>query len=999
HPDDGNDYQALKEQSLHTPGNYRHMHRLVRSTGDVLTVNHEWESLADAEGKVVKVAGIVQDITERVEAQKALQKSIALISETEEIAGTGSYEADLSAQTVQFSNGMYRLFGEKPDAIVPSLDFIDMRSHPDDVALIKAVLDDAVRTKQPYHYVRRIYRKDGAVRTLEVHGKVETNEQRNGIRLLGLVQDITERTNAEQQILRLKDAVAQRATDKYLTLFNAIDEGFYQCEIIFDEAGRPVNVLYVEENPAAVRITGRSLIGKTLREVDPDYESYWYEIFGRVALTGESKRMEQYAEPDKKWYEFYVTKVGDGDSHQVAVVFQDVTERRQAIEALRESEERKAFLLKLSDTIREIADPVEIQGTACRILSKYLNVGGVWYGEVADEKVVVIRNNCTNSVQSSASLTTLEFGENAITAYRRHEKVIAGNVITDPRFTEQDREAFASMDAVAIASIGLVKEGHWVAVFGMHHNAPREWTPLEILLLEETAERTWQALEKAKTEAALLKSEEHFRTFVTASSDVFYKMSADWAVMYNLQGTDFLAESASINDTWISQYIPEGEQQRVKEAIEKAIRTKSIFELEHQILNVHGGLSWTHSRAVPKLDENGNILEWFGAARDITAKKKAEEALQDVNARLTDILESTTDAFYALDEDFNFTYVNGRAAQLWNRDAASLIGRHMWTEFPKAAGSESFHHHYRVLQEGEPAHFQTLSPLLGRWLDVGIYPGKGRSLSVFFRDVTERKEAEEKLQNFTAILEQQVAERTKELQKNIAILQHAEELALMGSWEYDNDTGNFNWSDGMYRLFNLPQGSGVNPETYLDFVVEEDRAAAKRVLKYLKKSNQAFEETMQIKRGNERRLLKIKGSVVNQPNGSAGRMVGVDLDITDIKEAEHQLEKSRNLLQQTALASPDAITIYDLQKKQPVYLNNCLAKWIGTSPEELVKMGIEGRLTLIHPDDRLRILHFNEKLKAADDSAVLTLEYRLKGKNDTLLWIQNRAKIFQRNSA
>jgi hypothetical protein len=112
-----------------------------------------------------------------------------------------------------------------------------MRSHADDIAPIKAVLDEAVCTKQPYHYVRRIYRKDGELRTLEVHGKVETNEQGNGIRLLGLVQDITERTKAAQQILRLKDAVAQRATDKYLTLFNAIDEGFYQCEIIFDEAG------------------------------------------------------------------------------------------------------------------------------------------------------------------------------------------------------------------------------------------------------------------------------------------------------------------------------------------------------------------------------------------------------------------------------------------------------------------------------------------------------------------------------------------------------------------------------------------------------------------------------------------------------------------------------------------------------------------------------------------------------------------------------------------
>jgi two-component system CheB/CheR fusion protein len=123
-------------------------------------------------------------------------------------------------------------------------------------------------------------------------------------------------------------------------------------------------------------------------------------------------------------------------------------------------------------------------------------------------------------------------------------------------------------------------------------------------------------------EDALRESEERFRAFVTASSDMLYRMSADWTEMRNLQGKNVLADTDDPTCSWIEKYIPETERPRVLEAIARAIETRSIFELEHQTFGADGGIVWTFSRAIPMLDEAGNIVEWFGAGSDITERKR-----------------------------------------------------------------------------------------------------------------------------------------------------------------------------------------------------------------------------------------------------------------------------------------------------------------------------------------------------------------------------------------
>jgi signal transduction histidine kinase len=135
-------------------------------------------------------------------------------------------------------------------------------------------------------------------------------------------------------------------------------------------------------------------------------------------------------------------------------------------------------------------------------------------------------------------------------------------------------------------------------------------------------------------ERALRENERRFRAFVTASTDVVYRMSPDWSEMRNLQGREFSLETGVPTETWVQKYIYPDDRPLVMAAIDKAIRTRDTFESEHRVLLADGSLRWTFSRAVPLKDADGEIVEWFGAASDITDRKRAEDELRRSEDRL-----------------------------------------------------------------------------------------------------------------------------------------------------------------------------------------------------------------------------------------------------------------------------------------------------------------------------------------------------------------------------
>jgi PAS domain S-box-containing protein len=153
------------------------------------------------------------------------------------------------------------------------------------------------------------------------------------------------------------------------------------------------------------------------------------------------------------------------------------------------------------------------------------------------------------------------------------------------------------------------------------HAAPLRNPDETIVHLAVTADIS----ERKHAEELLRTSEERFRALVNASSDVVYRMSPDWSELGQLDGRGFVADTGGPRKDWLNEYIHPDDQPLVLQAIREAVRTRNPFQLEHRVRRADGTLGWTYSRAVPLLNGNGEILEWFGAASDVTARKEAED--------------------------------------------------------------------------------------------------------------------------------------------------------------------------------------------------------------------------------------------------------------------------------------------------------------------------------------------------------------------------------------
>ncbi|KQP23377.1 ATP-binding protein [Pseudorhodoferax sp. Leaf267] len=132
-------------------------------------------------------------------------------------------------------------------------------------------------------------------------------------------------------------------------------------------------------------------------------------------------------------------------------------------------------------------------------------------------------------------------------------------------------------------------------------------------------------------------SEAQFRALVTATSDIVYRMNPDWTQMRHLIGQSFIADTVEPSSNWLMRYIPDEDRGGVMAVIEEAIRDRKAFEHEHRVTRVDGSVGWVFSRAIPVV-EDGQIVEWLGAASDVTARRDAAQALLDADRRKDEFL-------------------------------------------------------------------------------------------------------------------------------------------------------------------------------------------------------------------------------------------------------------------------------------------------------------------------------------------------------------------------
>lgn len=344
--------------------------------------------------------------------------------------------------------------------------------------------------------------------TFVLRGRIFKRNEDGSVRaVLNIVQNITEKEKATQELLRLKEKVARQTEDKYRVLFNSMDEGYCIIRMLYDDHGKRVDLRFLEVNPAFEKHSGLvNAAGKTAREIVPHVEKKWMDIFGAVSETGESIRVEEHSDALHRTFDLYAFRIGHPDEPLVAVLFTDITERKK-------SEARKAFLLKLNEALRPLSNANEIQRTATWIVGEHLQADRAFYAEFepGGTEYYIAENYVSPGFPKRTGWFPTNVIPGMIWWLSGGDIAVIRNVRETLILSDSEKEASIAAHILAVAGVPLIKDGKLVALFCVQQGIPREWTSEDVVILQETAERTWAAVERAKAKSALRINEARMR--------------------------------------------------------------------------------------------------------------------------------------------------------------------------------------------------------------------------------------------------------------------------------------------------------------------------------------------------------------------------------------------------------------------------------------------------------------------------------------------------------
>jgi PAS domain S-box-containing protein len=165
---------------------------------------------------------------------------------------------------------------------------------------------------------------------------------------------------------RRAEAALRKSEAHHRMLFDSIDEGFCLIEVLFDAEGRPHDYRFLEVNPAFERQTGLvGAVGRTMRQLAPDHETHWFDTYGRIARSGVPERFEQRAQALGRHFDVYAFRIGEPHERKVAILFNDVTRRKQTEQELRQRAEFEQQLIGIvSHDLRQPLQAITFSASA-----------------------------------------------------------------------------------------------------------------------------------------------------------------------------------------------------------------------------------------------------------------------------------------------------------------------------------------------------------------------------------------------------------------------------------------------------------------------------------------------------------------------------------------------------------------------------------------------------------------------------------------------------------
>lgn len=280
----------------------------------------------------------------------------------------------------------------------------------------------------------------------------------------------------------------------------------------------------------------------------------------------------------------------------------------------------------------------------------------------------------------------------------------------------------------------------------------RSWTNEEIDLLRGLADVIGTAIERVRVEEAMRASEARIRAVTeNMPGNVYQRIltpAGELRIGYISPGfeTVFHLDSAQVMEDaeYLLERLHPDDRDLYRATVHESARDLTPHDIEFRLRGDDGEYRWSRSIARPHRLDDGTIV-WDGVAIDETERKRAEQEAEHLSRRLANTLESITDAFFIVDRDWQFTYINQQAERLLQRSRDELLGRDVWEQFPQAVGTPIEHEYRRARREGCAVHLEEFYPPLDMWLEIHAYPSED-GLAVYFRDVTERRRANEEIE-------------------------------------------------------------------------------------------------------------------------------------------------------------------------------------------------------------------------------------------------------------
>jgi PAS domain S-box-containing protein len=727
-------------------------------------------------------------------------------------------------------------------------------------------------------------------------------------------------------VSRSKAEEALRASEeRYRTLFTSIDEGFCIIEVLFDENSEPYDYRFLEINPMFEAQSGlKEATGKTARELVPDLEAHWFDIYGRVATTGESVRFSDESRAmGGRWFEIYASRVGDERSRRVAVVFNNITERKKAELALRDSEEKLRMIL-----------------------------------ESASEYAIF-------STDLAGNVTSWNTGAANILGYEEREILgQSGSLI----FTPEDRAANVPEAEMQTAlRTGRAADNRW----HLRKDSTRFWATGTMMLLSDAAgalqgflkimrDRTKERL----AEEALEESEARLSLTVQAGnlgiwdSDLLNKRtywSPEQEKLFGLTPGEF--------DGSFSKHVHPEDRTRVLRKIAETKATGEHYQDEFRVVQPDGKVRWLAGSGRVLRNKEGKATRLIGVNFDITERKQRElnsRFLLELNTTVrtlssaSEIERIVMDALgsYLQVTNCNISYVDERVGKLevrynYGKGRVRLEGDYTLSEYVHPDFIRSYNQGESVViadvtkDSRTLARRTTIETLEIRSLLVVPYLKEKRwvaSLNISCDTPREWRKDEQELAETVAAQFIPAIERARS-EEVAALLAERFRLTEISAksflYEWDVTTGH------VWRSQGLEAVTGFSPEDipndamwWNSRVHPEDigRTQARGIEAMSRGGEYSTQYRVRHKNGDYIYLWD-RGRVTLDSEGKAVKLLGTSTDISEQKRLEHQLAETAARLDATISFLPLGFCLLSDDYRY-IRINTALADVNGLSVEE-----------------------------------------------------------------